>query len=67
MAPLGSEEPGPIEHRGTQRDERRLQGPQRTREPESPSLQGRHRLALGEHLVKEGLVQLPRPLGIGLC
>jgi len=62
---LGPDEPGPIEHRGTQLDERRIQGPQRMFEPEPPSFQGRHRLTSDEHLVEEGLVQLPRPMGIG--
>lgn len=64
--PLGPYEPGPIEHRGAQLDDRRVQGPQRMLEPESPSLHSRHRLTLGEYLVEEGLVQLPRAMGIGV-
>ena len=64
--PLGPDEPGPIEHRGTQFDDRRIQGPQRMLEPEPPSLQSRHRLTLGEHLIEERLVQLPRSMGIGI-
>lgn len=65
--PLGPDEPGPIEHRRTQLDKRRIQGLQQMLEPDTPSFQGRHRLTLGEHLVEEGLVQPPRPMGIGVC
>ncbi len=65
-SPLGPDEPGPIEHRGTQFDDRRIYAPQRMLEPEPPSLPGRHRLTLGEHLVEERLVHLPRSMGIGI-
>ena len=64
--PLGPDEGGPIEHCGTQLDERRIQGPQRMLEPEPPTLQGRHRLTSGEHLIEERLVHLPRSMGIGI-
>ncbi len=35
-------------------------------EPEPPSFAGGHRLTPGEHLVEERLVQLPRPMGVGV-
>lgn len=55
-APLGPDEPGPIEHGGTQFDERRIHGPQRILEPEPPAFEGGHSLTPGDHLVEEGLV-----------
>jgi hypothetical protein len=64
--PLRSDEPGTIKHRGTQLDERHIQSPQWMLEPESPSRQRRDRLTPGQHLIEEGLVDLPRSMGIGI-
>ena len=48
MAPFGPLKPSPVEYRGTQLDDGRIQGSERMLEPESPSLQSRHRLTPGE-------------------
>ncbi len=63
---LGPLNPGPLEHRGTQLDDRRIQSPQRVLAPNPPSRRGRHHLTLGEHLIDERLVQWPRPMSVGL-
>ena len=63
---FGPLKPGPIEHRGTQLDDRRIQSPQRVLEPNPPSRRGRPHLTLGEHLIDERLVQWPRPMSVGL-
>lgn len=64
--PLRSLEPGPIEHRGAQLNERRIQSPEWMLESEPPSLQGRDGLATAEDVIEERLVQLPQAMGIGI-
>ena len=63
LAPLES---GPIEHRGTELNDRGVEGSHGVLEPEPPTFQGRDGLATAEDVIEEGLVQLPGPMGIGI-
>src|SRR5439155_12906307 len=62
---------GPIKHRGAEIDHRGIQAEQGILESEFPLLPrswlaGRQALALGQQLLKDRLLQLPRPMFVGI-
>src|SRR5437016_5768242 len=68
---FGQAKLGPIKHRGAEIDHRGIQAQQGILESEFPLLPrswlaGRQALALGQQLLKDRLLQLPRPMFVGV-
>src|SRR5216683_4042820 len=68
---FGQAKLGPIKHRGAKIDHRGIQAEQRILESELPLLPrswlaGRQDLALRQQLLKDRLLQLPRPMFVGI-